>query len=78
MSALRIEEATEAVYQSLAADNDNIDVHVANLKAALEAAGEKEAVFEPARLSQNNRQGRKMMQSYFKKRGVRVVFKASE
>ena len=78
MSALSIEEATEAIYQSLAADNDNIDVHVANLKAALEAAGEKEAVFEPARLSQNNRHGRKMMQSYFKKRGVRVVFKASE
>lgn len=78
MSAPTIEEATEAVYQSLAADNDNIDVHVANLKAALQEAGKKEAVFEPARLTQNNRQGRKMMQSYFKKRGVRVVFKASE
>ena len=33
-----------------------------------------EASFAPERLSQNNRSGRKMMQSYFKKRGVKVVF----
>ena len=78
MSVPTIEEVTEVIYQSLETGNDNIDMHITNLKAALNAAGEKEAVFEPERLSQNNRQGRKMMQSYFKKRGVRVVFKASK
>jgi hypothetical protein len=40
------------------------------------AEGAKEAVFDPAKLAQNNRQGRKMMQSYFKKRGVTVTFGA--
>ncbi len=78
MSVPTIEEVTEVIYQSLETGNDNIDMHITNLKAALNTAGEKEAVFEPERLSQNNRQGRKMMQSYFKKRGVRVVFKASK
>lgn len=74
MSALTLPQAIEAIYESLAADNDNIDFHITNLKAAMAAAGEKEAVFTPERLSQNNRQGRKMMQSYFKKRGVKVIF----
>lgn len=69
-----INQAIEAVYGSLDQDNLDIDLHIANLKAALTAAGEKQAVFAPARLAQNNRAGRKMMQSYFKKRGVTVVF----
>jgi hypothetical protein len=38
--------------------------------------GVKEAVFEPAKLVQPNRQGRKIMQSYFKKKGVTVSFSA--
>lgn len=74
MSALSLEDATEAIYASLANDNEDIDLHIANLKAALNAAGQKEAVFKPERLEQNNRAGRKMMQSYFKKRGVKVAF----
>lgn len=74
MSALSLDEAKEAVYTSLTNDNEDIDLHIANLKSAMNAAGEKEAVFASARLSQNNRAGRKMMQSYFKKRGVKVVF----
>ena len=36
----------------------------------------KEAVFDPAKLAQNNRSGRKLMQSYFRKKGVSVVFAA--
>ena len=72
--ALSLEEAKEAVYASLNADNEDIDLHIANLKAAMTANGGKEAAFVPERLSQNNRAGRKMMQSYFKKRGVKVVF----
>lgn len=71
---MNVEDAKEAVYQSLANDNEDIDFHIANLKQALTDAGEKQAEFAPERLAQNNRQGRKMMQSYFKKRGVRVVF----
>lgn len=69
-----IDEAKNAIYTSLHNDNEDIDLHIANLKAAMAQAGEKEASFEPAKLSQNNRAGRKMMQAYFKKRGVKVVF----
>lgn len=76
MGALNLNEATEAVYVSLENDNEDIDLHIANLKAAMQAEGVKEALFKPERLVQNNRAGRKMMQSYFKKRGVKVVFEA--
>lgn len=69
-----LETAMEAVYQSLDNDNEDIDLHIAALKSALHTAGQKQAVFAPERLAQNNRQGRKMMQSYFAKRGVKVVF----
>ena len=74
MSALSLEDAQEAVYTSLDNDNDDIDLHIANLKAAMTAENVKEAVFKAERLAQNNRAGRKMMQSYFKKRGVKVSF----
>lgn len=73
---LTVEQALENVYASLQNDNLDIDNHISQLKTAMAAAGQKEAVVEPARLAQNNRQGRKMMQSYFKKRGVNVTFAA--
>ena len=44
---------------------------------ALTQAGLKEAVFDPAKLVQNNRSGRKLMQAYFRQRGVIVKFSAS-
>jgi hypothetical protein len=69
-----VAEALEGIYESLANDNAEIDERIKVLKAALAAEGLKEAVFEPARLAQNNRQGRKIMESYFKKRGVVVKF----
>ena len=74
MSASNVEQATEAVYHSLANDNQDIDLHIDNLRSALAAEGKKEAVIDPARLVQNNRSGRKLMQSYFKRRGVKIVF----
>lgn len=74
MSTNDVEQAKEAIYTSLHNDNEDIDLHIANLKTAMKAADENEASFDPARLSQNNRAGRKMMQAYFKKRGVKVVF----
>jgi hypothetical protein len=69
-------EALEKIYESLANDNLELDAAIRDLKAALAAEGLKEAVVEPARLAQNNRQGRKLMQSYFKKKGVTVTFAA--
>lgn len=74
MSALSVSQALENVYASLMNDNDDIDTHIDALKDALKAAGQKEAVVQPSRLAQNNRQGRKVMQAYFKKRGVSVTF----
>ncbi|MBT9369331.1 hypothetical protein [Rhizobium sp. CSW-27] len=75
MSEPTVAEATDRIYQSLQNDNMDIDLHIATLKAALARAGQKEAVFDPARLVQNNRAGRKFMQAYFRQRGVAVVFK---
>jgi hypothetical protein len=69
-------QALENIYSSLDDNNRDIDTHIAALKAALTAAGEKAAIVDPNRLAQNNRQGRKMMQSYFRQRGVVVEFAA--
>lgn len=71
---MTMNEAIEAIYTSLDNDNEDIDLHIANLKAAMKKEDVKEAHFKPERLAQNNRQGRKMMQAYFKKRGITVVF----
>ena len=77
MSETTIAEATNRIYESLRADNADIDVHIATLKAALTQAGLKEAVFDPAKLVHGNRSGRKLMQAYFRQRGVTVKFSAS-
>ncbi|MDX8518886.1 hypothetical protein [Mesorhizobium dulcispinae] len=74
MKELTVAEATENIYASLRADNADIDAHIATLKAALTREGKKQAVFDPARLAQNNRSGRKLMQAYFRQRGVSVSF----
>ena len=74
MSQPTVEDAIERVYASLQADNADLDLHIATLKAALAEAGTKEAVFGPARLAQGNRSGRKLMQAYFRQRGVTVKF----
>jgi hypothetical protein len=77
VSELTVIEATSRIYESLQANNADIDLHIANLKAALARAGQKEAMFDPAKLMQNNRSGRKLMQAYFRQRGVTVTFSAS-
>ena len=74
---MTVTEALDQIYDSLANDNLEIDARIRDLKAAMAAEGLKEAVVEPARLAQNNRQGRKIMQSYFKKKGVTVTFAGS-
>ena len=76
MSEPTVTDAISRIYESLRADNADIDVHIAVLKAALARAGLKEAVFDPAKLVQNNRSGRKLMQAYFRQRGVTVKYSA--
>ncbi|SJM29058.1 hypothetical protein [Mesorhizobium delmotii] len=77
MSEPTVAEATDSIYASLRANNADIDAHIAALKAALAREGIEQAVFDPARLAQNDRSGRKLMQAYFRQRGVGVRFSAS-
>lgn len=74
MSDLTVQQATDAIYVSINNDNEDIDAHVAALKAAMAREGAREAVFETKKLAVPNRQGRKMMQSYFRKKGITVTF----
>ena len=76
MSDLTYAAAIENIYTSIQADNTDLLQHIAALKAAMAREGLKEAVFDPTRLAQNNRQGRKLMQAFFRQRGVAVSFKA--
>ncbi len=76
MNVPTVAESIDAIYASLQADNKNLDAHIATLKAALAREGIQEAKFDPARLTQNNRAGRKLMQAYFRQRGVKVAFEA--
>ena len=70
MSELTVAEATDSVYASLRANNADIDARIATLRAALTREGIEHAVFDPIKLAQNNRSGRKLMQAYFRQRGV--------
>ncbi len=72
-----VKEALEAVHQSLNDNNAGLDGAIATLKAALESAGEKSVTMDKTRLPNNSRPGRKMLQTYFKKRGVVVEFAES-
>lgn len=74
MSDITVSAAIDAIYASIKNNNEDIDLHIATLKAAMAAEGVKEAVFETSKLAQPNRQGRKLMQAYFKKKGVTVSF----
>lgn len=76
MSEPTLTEAIENIYASLRSGNADIDEHIATLKRALAREDATEAVFDPSKLAQNNRSGRKMMQAYFRKRGVSVKFVA--
>ncbi len=76
VSDLTLTQAIDNIYASITNDNEDLDSHIAALKAAMAREGVKEAVFEPSKLAQSNRQGRKIMQSYFRKNGVAVTFSA--
>ena len=68
------EQALENLYSCLANENEDIDMHIRNLKDALKQSGEKQVQIDPNKLFQNNREGRKMLQSYCKRRGVKVTY----
>jgi hypothetical protein len=74
LSDITVSQAVEAIYASIRNDNEDLDTHIAALKAAMAREGVSEAPFETTKLAQPNRQGRKLMQSYFKKKGVAVAF----
>lgn len=74
MAANKLDQIKEDIYTAIASDNEGLDDAIKALKEELKAQGTKEAMFEPEKLVQNNRQGRQMMKSYFKKRGVIVKF----
>jgi hypothetical protein len=74
MPDLTVNEAVDNVYGSLKDDNRDIDQHIAALKAALVREGKMEAVFDPGRIAQNNRVGRKRLQAYFRQKGIKVSF----
>ncbi len=69
-----VKAALEAVHAALNDNNQGLDARIAELKAALAQAGQKTVTMDQTRLPQNNRQGRKMLQTYFKKRGVVVEY----
>jgi len=71
---MNLEQAKEAIYTSLDNDNEDINTHISNLKTTMKQNGDKDVTFDPNRLSQNNRQGRKTMMAYFKKQGVKIKF----
>jgi hypothetical protein len=76
MTMTDIKQALEVVHTCLNDNNAGLDKAIEVLKAALAAQGEKSVEMDKERLPQNNRQGRKMLQTYFKKRGVEVTYAA--
>ncbi len=71
---MSVQNAIDAIYESLKQDNFELDLRIKELKDAMVAAGEKTAMFDTNKIAQNNRQGRKLMQSYFKQKGVKIDF----
>jgi len=74
MTNAALDKALEDIYASLKNENEKIDEYILALKIILHAQKAKSVEVDPEKLAQPNRQGRKMMQSYFKKRGVTVTF----
>lgn len=76
MSEITSQQALENIYVSLQEDNRDLDEHIAALRQAMVKEGLKSVTIEPSKLAQNNRQGRKRLQSYFRQKGVKVDFAA--
>lgn len=75
---MSIEQAVEAIYTSLHNNNEDIDSCIANLRKTMLEEKVADVEIESAKLPVPNREGRNMLKSYFKKRGVKVKFKLPE
>lgn len=73
---MTIDATLENIYLSLERNNEGLDARIDELKVALAAQGTNTITVDPKRLAQPNRQGRRLMQTYFKKRGVIITFAA--
>jgi len=78
MTDSALNSTLEAVYASLNNGNDGLDGHIAALKAILRAQNAASVEIDAGHSPQPNRQGRKMMQSYFKQRGAIVHFAGAQ
>jgi hypothetical protein len=78
MTVLSLNEAIDNIITSVNNDNEDLLNHIDVLKASMAAAQTKSIEIDPARLTYNNREGRKLMQSFFKKRGIEIKFLAKE
>jgi hypothetical protein len=74
MTNAALTKALEDIYASLHNDNEDLDQRIIALKILLHAEKTKAVEIDPAKIPQPNRQGRKMLQSYFQKRGITVIF----
>ncbi|PZP55655.1 MAG: hypothetical protein DI586_06215 [Micavibrio aeruginosavorus] len=72
MSVLTVEQALENIYASLHNNNEGLDQHIDQLKSSLAPA--KEVTIDASKIPVPNREGRKTMQAYFKKRGLVIDF----
>jgi len=72
---MTVTEALELVYTAIQNDNRELMPAMAALKTAMAAEGVKEVEVDPKRLPNPNRQGRKLMQAFFRQRGIAVTFK---
>ena len=77
MAADKLAKVKEDIYEAIRNDNEGLEEAITELKNLLKEEGPKEATFETHKLVQNNRQGRQMMKSFFKKRGIVVKFDKS-
>lgn len=71
-----LETALKGLYDALNADDNNagVDSAIKNLKSAMIEAEVKSIEVEPKELPNNTREGRRMLKSYAKKRGVEVTY----
>lgn len=74
MTSITQDQAIENIYASLNNDNEDIDLHIQALKTTFTDGQKATITINPERLVHNNRTGRKMLQSYFRKKGIIVGF----
>lgn len=71
-----LETALKNLYEALHADDNNasVDGAIKELKNAMVEADVKDIEVSPTELPNNTREGRRMLKSYAKKRGVSVTY----